>query len=245
VLVPLACNKYRAGESVDPRLAGAIAGEIRDAIQAEASGFALPDAAAGEGAVVKLKPAPGETRVSAEDVIETVKVVDAHASEVRIEPGSRLALTIRFDGDERPTVDVVWSDTGDGQGRELRWIRGLDVSYGGYFCGLQSLRALGAGGLGSDFSRIGECSPDLEELVIGDWGSATGREGLADLGRLKALGIGGTVGDVTELPRLSGLEAVVLARSADTPQTRAALEERYPKARVAAVDRLALSLGYW
>jgi hypothetical protein len=83
------------------------------------------------------------------------------------------------------------------------------VAYDHSFCSLPGLVILEAAGPGSDFARIGECSPQLAELSVTSWEQCTGREGLTglqDLETLKIDGAGATgVSVLANIPNLRSL----------------------------------------
>jgi hypothetical protein len=103
-------------------------------------------------------------------------------------------------------------------------------------CQLPTLKDVEVAGLGSDFSQVDECTPDLKVLAIASWDQSAGQQGLTRLNHLENLFIEADLADLRSLPELEGLEHLTVPESLYTPDNRAYLEERYPGCDVGFYD---------
>jgi hypothetical protein len=214
-----ACGEEELRREIMGEIAAATAGRVVD--------FKLTDARVGQPSWVWLSPPEGEEDVTPEDIAAAMAVIDAHQSDRRLRRGG-IELAVDDDRSLRqPLVNAAWWETADGSDVELASISGASVVYGEWMCQFPHLRQLSMTGPGSDFSRVGECSPALEILEIGAWGESTGHEGLGDLKNLVGLSAFEGV-EPGEFPEFEGLTSLSVELVEDTDANRAAIEAKVP-----------------
>jgi hypothetical protein len=203
--------------------------DIEAATDLEVSYFTVGDQAVGEGHRLELALPDGQETFSTADLAATILVLDEHRAKnpsMRRSPGWSVVA-----GED--SMSVGWTADPESSVYDVgRTHSPHDDSY----CRLPDLIWLEPAGPRSDLSRIGRCSPALSTLAIEDWGSSTGREGLADLGDLKELLIFGPVDDVSDIPALDSLEYLKLHLAEDTTANRDALQARLPDCTIHYTD---------
>ncbi|MDR2372735.1 MAG: hypothetical protein LBD77_01260, partial [Bifidobacteriaceae bacterium] len=182
----------------EEKLREEIVREIDAVTEGDVVNFSLPNKNDGQPNWVWLAPPESQQALSSADMAAAIAVIDSHRSDSRL-GGTRLRLVI---GDEKvvmhPLVEATWSDDGSGEERVLTSIVANDpnaglsanefrIAYGEWMCKFPRLEELVGTGPGSDFSRAGQCTPDLKSLSIGAWDASRGYEGLGDLGTLEWL----------------------------------------------------------
>jgi hypothetical protein len=159
---------------------------------------------------------------------QTVAAITAFGSFLG-EPGPlrddyTLSLIFPYSGGQ----EVEWDRLGGASERHVRSVVGTDLPYGESYCAFPELRVLLHAGAGSDFGRVGECNPELEEFGISAWQDSTGRDGLAELGQLKTLSIEGGFDDPAAISSLQSLRTLRVELANDTPETREELRATLP-----------------
>jgi hypothetical protein len=225
ILVFAVIQYYRFGRTVTEEQ---IAADVRAAVDATVADFAFPQRNHEQGAWILLD-SQSTSGVSPADVISAISVVDEYWSKSRRLP-EILELSVYTTRPE--PVIAEWSKQPDDSGVRLVRIDGLWDRYDESFGRWPALRGLGTLGPGSDFSRIGECNPNLETLVIGSWEESNGYEGLNDVHELRWLEIGGEVRNIGDLPLLANLEYLRLHLSEDTPANREKIQDRFPDCEI-------------
>jgi hypothetical protein len=199
-----------------------VAAAVQAVVDVEVIGFHVSSEHSPSDTLLELGLPPGQMVLPASDLVAAVAALDQQRKE-RGAMRARNGLAIRSGA---AYSRIGWSDRS--VDAVVVEITGSLGPYNEAYCQLPELTGLGGAGLGSDLSRIGECSPKLEWLSIADWSEATGHEGLAGLANLRELVISGSVGDVDAVPALPSLEVLRLHLAVDTPENRARLALRLP-----------------
>ncbi|MDR3360039.1 MAG: hypothetical protein LBO20_05225 [Bifidobacteriaceae bacterium] len=127
-----------------------------------------------------------------------------------------LSLVFPYSGRQ----EVEWTAPDRAGAGHVRSIVGSDLPYDDSYCAFPELRVLRYVGAGSDFGRVSECNPELEELGITAWQDSTGQAALAGLKNLEILDIEGVFDDPSALSSLRSLQTLRVELANDTPEAR-------------------------
>jgi hypothetical protein len=205
--------------------------QIADEIQAAGGGAVVGFELSGQGVehnLLQMSARGGDPELFSADVAAAIAVIDTYSEDDRLGAGYLRLEVTDDDPNTAASTRVGWERAWQGSGQELNWIVTDAMAYGEWMCELPTLRVFAEAGPGSDFRKIGECSPALERLSIASWDRSTGHDGLTNLEELRWLRVGDGLATASDLPALDGLSHLTLPASADTPENRAYLQDRYP-----------------
>jgi hypothetical protein len=206
-----------------------MAGDIETASGVEVSNLWGPAPEGGGGGRIDLVTTPGSAALTTESFVETVHVIEEYRQEYR--SLRRPAFWNINIGEVQMSVgwyseivagEMVTSTVSVTQSFEPY------MAYTDAFCELPDLESLQIGGPGNDLSRIDECNPKLQHLMIFAADQTVGYAGLAGLRDLTSLQILGGVPVVSQIPEISGLDELRIELGEDTLANRKILEDRLP-----------------
>jgi hypothetical protein len=172
--------------------------------------------------------------VSAADIVSAVQATQGELPRNRPrEAGSGVRIRalgeMGSDG-PAPEIRVSWQPNNPAQAYRLE---GWQGSWTEAFCELSTLEEFETPGPLSDFSRIGDCHPQLRWITICSAEDAVGLEGLAALNPPGGVAILAPVRRIESLASLRGLDKVAVSLVGDSVENRSAAMAQLPNTEIA------------